>query len=184
MVVTTIYTVDTLLDSLKSHCPATYEHSVRVGKLLEAFTAYLGMETNHMFELGALHDCGKLLIPSKLLNKEEKLTESEYKEIKKHTRYGYEILLETEDFPNSYATSILFHHENIDKSGYYALGGNAIPLLARIIRIIDSYDTMLYGRIYQRSLKFEKVIDELNQLKGKLYEPQLVASFTSFLIKK
>lgn len=75
MAVTTQFTVETLLESLKSHCPSTYEHSIRVGKLLKAFTAYLGMENYHMFELGALHDCGKILIPSKLLNKEEKTYE-------------------------------------------------------------------------------------------------------------
>ncbi|MEY8742046.1 HD-GYP domain-containing protein [Bacillales bacterium AN1005] len=181
MAVTTQYTVETLLESLKSHCPATYEHSIRVGKLLEAFTAYLGMEYNHMFELGSLHDCGKLLIPSKLLNKEAKLTKSEYEEIKKHTRYGYEIILDTTDFPHTYANTILFHHENIDKSGYYALAGKDIPLLGKIIRIIDSYDTMLNGRIYQKSQAFEKVINELIQLKEKMYDAHLVDNFISFI---
>lgn len=181
MVVTTHYTVDTLLDSLKYHCPATYEHSVRVGKLLEAFTAYLGLETNHMFELGALHDCGKLLIPSKLLNKVGKLTQKEYEEIKKHTRYGYEMLSETEDFPKSLTNNILFHHENINKSWYYALEDKVIPQLAKIIRIIDSYDTMLNGRIYQESVELDIVINELNVLKGTLYDPNLVDNFILFI---
>ncbi|MEY8742400.1 HD-GYP domain-containing protein [Bacillales bacterium AN1005] len=138
--------------------------------MLEAFTAYLGMENTYMFELGSLHDCGKLLIPSELLNKEGKLTKSEYEEIKKHTRYGYEIILDTADFPRTYAKSILFHHENINKSGYYALAGNEIPLLGRIIRIIDSYDTMLNGRIYQKPLKKERILSELIELKEKYYD--------------
>ncbi|MDE5055279.1 hypothetical protein NDK25_23980 [Niallia taxi] len=91
------------------------------------------------------------------------------------------MLLETEDFPKSLATNILFHHENTDKSGYYSLEDMAIPQLAKIIRIIDSYDTMLNGRIYQDSMEPDRVIIELNNLKGTLYDPYLVDYFTSFI---
>lgn len=79
---------------------------------------------------------------------------------------------------------VKYHHENFDGSGYFGIAGKEIPLLARMIRVIDSYDTMLNGRIYQHTKCHDVVVDELLSNKGILYDPDIVDRFIQFLSKR
>lgn len=169
---------------LFGHCLSTFRHSLRVGDELFRFANHLGMkDTNNIYLLGILHDIGKLHIPNSLLNKTSPLTKTEYKKIQLHTEHGQRIVESIVSLPQEYSTFVRFHHENWDSSGYYGLAGTDIPLLSRMIRIIDSYDTMLHGRIYQNSKTQFEVMDEIQSLSGKHYDPQLVREYKNMLQK-
>ncbi|MBD8137094.1 HD domain-containing protein [Bacillus sp. CFBP 13597] len=180
-----IETTQELICNLYKHCKVTTCHSFRVGNDLCGFGRYLGIENQEfLFILGALHDIGKLEIPQQLLNKKERLTELEYDEIMHHTVYGAQIVQSIPQFPSELSDAILFHHENFDGSGYYGKKGKNIPLLSRIIRIIDSYDTMLYGRIYQNPKDQYQIIQEIKSLSDIHYDKDLALSYTNFLETK
>lgn len=175
----------TLVTALFHHCLDTYMHSFRVGDELYAFSNFLGFSNaQEIFVLGLLHDIGKLKIPYSLLNKTTPLTKSEFAEIKNHADYGKKILYKLDVFPPEYAMCVKYHHENFDGSGYFGIAGKEIPLLARMIRVIDSYDTMLNGRIYQHTKCHDVVVDELLSNKGVLYDPNIVDRFIQFLSKR
>lgn len=133
------------------------------------------------YTIGAFHDIGKLNVPSSLLNKVEPLTVAEFEILKNHTIYGYEILQQLANIPSDFPEITLYHHENIDGSGYYGKKGKDIPLLSRMIRIVDTYDTMFNGRIYQKSVSQKHVIMELTRLSGKTYDEDLVRSFVQMI---
>lgn len=161
----------------------TYMHSLRVGDKLYHFCQYLGCENlKHIYMFGILHDIGKLKIPSSLLDKTRKLTTDEFEEIKKHTIYGRDIFLSLHQFPQEYATYVLYHHENVDATGYFHK--KDIPYLSRVIRIVDTYDTMLYGRTYQKPLSQETIINEIISLKGSFFDSKLVDQFIEMLSGK
>jgi HD-GYP domain-containing protein (c-di-GMP phosphodiesterase class II) len=156
-----------------------------VGEYLYGFAAYLEMENpQQLFLLGAFHDIGKIKIPTSVLNKKESLTGQEFDEIKRHTLYGENIIKNVTEFPPDFSKAILYHHENIDGSGYYKIAGDNIPLLSRIIRIVDSYDTMIYGRIYQEPVRQDQVLQEMRSLSGKHYDKKLMEVYTQFLDTK
>lgn len=169
---------------LFGHCLSTFRHSLRVGDELYRFANHLGMkDTENIYLLGILHDIGKLQVPNSILNKTNPLTKKEYQTIQLHTEYGQRIAEGIKELPHEYSTIIRFHHENWDSTGYYGLSSYEIPLLSRMIRIVDSYDTMLHGRIYQNSKTQFEVIDEIQSLSGKHYDPNLVKEFKSLLEK-
>lgn len=134
--------------------------------------------------IGILHDIGKLQISQEILNKPSSLTDDEFSEIKKHPKYGENILRELPGFTSKYQNVILYHHENIDGTGYYHIQESNIPYLSKMIRIIDSYDAMIYGRIYQNRKTVEVAQKELLSLRGKFYDQNLVDQYIFYLQKK
>lgn len=184
MAISKITDTHTAVSELFGHCLSTFRHSLRVGDELYRFAHYLGLEdTNNIYLLGILHDIGKLKVPNEILNKVTPLTNREFKTVKMHTEFGQRIMEGLGAFPKEYAQIVLYHHENFDGSGYYGIAGREIPLLARMIRIIDSYDTMLNGRIYQNGRTQHDVLEELLHLGGKQYDPDLVIEYKNLLKK-
>ncbi|WP_223821050.1 HD-GYP domain-containing protein [Bacillus sp. S3] len=175
-----------VVGKLFEHCSSTYRHSQRVGDLLYQFANYLKLkDTEQIFLLGIIHDIGKLNIPKSLLNKKGPLTQEEFNKIKLHTKYGQEIVKNIKGLPAEYSSIVRFHHENWDGSGYYGLQGinDGIPLLSRMIRIVDSYDAMIHGRIYQEGKTQYEAIREICSFSGKYYDPDLTIEFKDFLNK-
>jgi HD-GYP domain-containing protein (c-di-GMP phosphodiesterase class II) len=167
-----------LLEQLFNHDLITFHHSLRVADLLYEFGTFMNLQNPQIFELytlGVLHDIGKLLIPKDILNKKEKLTITEKNEIFKHTIYGYDLLKDS--YPDYFIEGILYHHENLDGSGYEKLKGVKIPYMAKILRIVDSFDAMTNNRSYQKAIPIKTALEELEKYKGKWYEPNLVDSF-------
>jgi len=184
MAISKIADTHTAVSELFGHCPSTFRHSLRVGDELYRFAHYLDLEdTENIYLVGILHDIGKLKVPNSILNKTSKLTSKEFNTIKKHTEFGERILEGIINFPSGYAEIVRLHHENWDGTGYHGLSGKDIPMLARMIRIIDSYDTMLNGRIYQRGRTQHDVLEELIELGGKHYDPDLVIEYKNLLKK-
>ena len=134
-------------------------------------------ELNELVMLSALHDIGKIAVADNLIQKPGKLTPQEWEMIKKHPEVGYRIAQSSGDLA-VIADAILTHHENWDGSGYpEGLKGEEIPLISRIISIVDSYDAMTHDRPYRRALNKEQAVAEIRRCSGTKYDPKLVEVF-------
>lgn len=177
--------IQELVCSLFKHCRSTLGHSLRVADELHKFSSFIDIKPSaEIYYMGAVHDIGKLKISSSLLNKTGKLTISEKHELNMHAFYGKQILQEKKVFSEEFMNIILYHHENLDGSGYYGLKGQEIPLFSRMLRLIDSYDAMLYGRAYQFPINEEQIKLEIEALKTTIFDAELVCSFLHFIEAK
>jgi putative nucleotidyltransferase with HDIG domain len=138
----------------------------------------LSEEEKDTLRYGAyLHDLGKIEVESAILNKAGSLTEEEWEVMKKHTVLGSEIVRPLLFFQDI-SPIIRSHHENYDGTGYPdGLKGEEIPLLARIVRLADSFDAMTTDRPYRKALTFSQACQELRKNAGKHYDPYLVDLF-------
>jgi len=159
-------------------------HSLRVGELLYKFLLYLGYDeiiAKEYYIVGVLHDIGKLQIPKEVLQKEGKLSNEEWQLMKRHTEYGLEELKGYE-IKQEHLDVILYHHENYNGTGYpHNLVGEEIPLIARVLRIIDSYDAMNNDRCYRKKIDFTDTLEEIIQCANKFYDPYLTEQFIKFM---
>ena len=163
-------------------------HSNRVSQLCKFLGMAMELSEIEIYKLeisGLFHDIGKLAIQEQILNKSGPLTTQEWNEIMKHPEVGYWILstsLEMSDI----AKYVLYHHERYDGSGYpKGLREEEIPLLSRIISVVDSYDAMTNQRSYKETLDHDTAINELISNKGKQFDPDIVDIFIEkVLIRK
>lgn len=148
-----------------------------VFRLTNLIGQQLGIKGDNLNDLSmaaAVHDIGKLKIPKYILNKPGKLTNSEFEIIKKHSKYGAE-MLEKLGFKNDVVDGVLYHHEHYNGSGYpYQTCGTQIPLYARIISVADAFDAMTTNRCYIIPKSYTEAIDELKNNSGIQFDPQVV----------
>jgi len=131
--------------------------------------------------LASIHDLGKVTIDSELLSKKEPLTNEEWEVLRRHPEMGYRIAMASMDLA-AIADYILSHHERWDGKGYPSgLKGEEIPLLSRIIAIIDAYDAMTGGRPYRDRLTREDAIVEIMDNAGTQFDPDLAEVFVRIL---
>jgi HD-GYP domain-containing protein (c-di-GMP phosphodiesterase class II) len=162
---------------------ATEEHCNRLQKLSQITAEVLGLEEKKIFNLGYasfLHDIGKVKIPAKLLKKPGKLSDSEWKIMKKHAEWGRNIILKNfNSNPFKKIAEIIYqHHERYDGGGYpQGLMGEEIMIEAQILTVVDAYDAMVYERPYQQALSREEAIAEIKKEKGKQFSPRAVEAF-------
>lgn len=179
------HSLDSLLEKLREKNHYTYQHSLNVYMYSISIGEKLKLKTTELKQLGQgalLHDIGKLKMSDKILKKPDSLTELEYQKIKKHPIQGVKIIGNNKNISNL-KTAILEHHENFDGSGYpFGLSGENIALNARIIRIADSFDTMVSNRVYQSALPIEKAITELKENAGQQFDPEIVKSFAELIL--
>jgi diguanylate cyclase (GGDEF)-like protein len=124
-----------------------------------------------------LHDIGKIGVPVKILQKKEKLTPEELALLRQHPRMGEQILREGAQIRDLIA-AVLYHHERWDGKGYpEGLHGEEIPLMARIVGILDAYRAMLSDRPYRKALTVEETISELQEGAGSQFDPSLIKLF-------
>ena len=162
----------------KSH--ETQEHAERlvalskmVGKEIELSEELL----NELEMLATLHDIGKVSVDDHILTKTGALTDEEWVEIKKHPEAGYRIAQSSPELM-SIADYILSHHERWDGKGYpQGLSGEAIPLLSRIISIVDAYDAMTQDRPYRKAMSKEQSVNEIKKNAGKQFDPEIASIF-------
>ncbi len=132
----------------------TYTHSINVAllsMLIGKWMKYGEQMIESLLIAGLLHDIGKMKIDSKILNKPDKLTESEFEEIKQHPRYSYELLQNNKDISLDVKIGILMHHEKMDGSGYpYGVYSENINDVAKVLAVADVYDAMISERPYQK----------------------------------
>jgi len=164
----------------------TEEHEERlvalskmVGQALDLTDAQL----NDLELLSTLHDIGKLSINDQVLNKAGKLTDEEWLEIRKHPEVGYRIALASPELV-PIADFILCHHERWDGKGYpQGLIGEKIPLLSRIISVVDSFDAMTQDRPYRKAMPVAAAIDEITKNAGTQFDPEISRIFVEELLR-
>jgi diguanylate cyclase (GGDEF)-like protein/PAS domain S-box-containing protein len=173
-------TIGLVINSLFAKSDRESEHSKRVSKLCEFIAGKMHMsmtEIHRMRIAGLMHDIGKIGISEHILNKEEKLTPGEWKEMRRHPEIGYRILAASSDFIDI-STASLEHHERWDGKGYpREISGESISIQARIISIADAYDAMTSLRSYKRPMNSDVAIDEIRKCSGTQFDPKIVQVF-------
>lgn len=168
------------LSQLRSVDDYTYQHSVNVGVLALIIGIDLNLTKEQLKHLGMgaiLHDIGKIMVPEEIIKKPAKLTSDEFMEVKKHTEYGYDILIQT-NIQEEAALIALHHHEKYDGTGYNrGLRNTKIPLYARIVAVADVYDAMSNDRVYQRKSSPDKVFREITHQGDKHFDTQIMETF-------
>lgn len=175
--------VRALLESLKSVEPTTYEHCLRVGEYSRKLARDMGLneyEQKLAEFAGMLHDIGKIGIDKDILMKPGRLDPKEHDIMKSHSIMSETIVkpLATHQFFNQILPGIRGHHERMDGEGYPDKKvGETIPLLARIILVVDTFDAMSENRAYRKGLPEEIVFAELKRCSGTQFDPQIVRIF-------
>lgn len=180
----TIQAIMTVANTVDAKDDYTKGHSLRVAAYAELLAQRLGWseeDVQNTYYVAMLHDVGKIGVPDAVLNKPFKLTDLEFRLIKNHTIMGAEILKDFKMFPNV-DVGAKYHHERYDGKGYpEGLKAESIPLIARIIALVDSYDAMTSNRVYRRRLSDDIVMQELQDGKGSQWDPDLVDIFIELI---
>lgn len=141
-------------------------------------------ELSRLKAAGLLHDIGKIAIESYLLDKKGSLTEQEYAEIQCHAEIGFRILGTIYEM-QELAEGVLSHHERWDGRGYpQGLSGEAIPQMARIIALADSYDAMISERPYRQPMSEKEAIEEIKLHSGLQFDPVIARIFIEQVLGK
>lgn len=161
----------------EEHVERTREMAIRLGRALRLTDGDLGK----LALLAVLHDIGKIAIPHSILLKPGKLTDAEWEIMKSHTEKGYRIASASKEL-QPIGQYILHHHERWDGGGYPGgLVGEEIPLLSRIITVVDSHDVMVHDRPYHKAMSGEAAEEELRRCAGTQFDPNLVEVFLQVL---
>ena len=162
----------------------TEEHCERLAETALAIGERLGLTEERLEQLryGALlHDVGKLGIENSILSKPDRLTASEWAEVRKHPTIGKEIVEKINGL-GLVARIVEEHHERVDSKGYpKGLEGDEILLEARILAVVDAYDAMRSDRPYRWALTREEAIRELKENAGSQFDPLVVKVFLEIL---
>jgi len=166
-------------DSIESKDHYTQGHCERVAFFACVLAESTGMDSRSLFwfRLGALlHDIGKIIVPTQVLNKAGNLTEEEWAIMKRHPEAGLELVSDI-DFPGDVRAIIRNHHERWDGKGYPdGLAGEAIPFAARILCVADVYDALTTARSYRDSLSHTRAVEVMRGSPGQ-FDPQLLDAF-------
>lgn len=164
----------------------TRGHSQRVGEFAVIIGKKLQTELNKipygdiiLYYAAEFHDVGKINTPDSILKKESFLNEAEYAKIKEHPVESVKILKPMKEwFGQTLLDAVLYHHENYDGTGYpYGKKGNEVNILARIIRVADSFDAMVTDRPYRKALLQHQALSELRKGRGKQFDPKVIDVF-------
>ena len=181
-----VQTIRALAEAVDAKDAYTRGHSERVG----VYASKIAREMNfakdfieRVYIAGLLHDVGKIGVRDSVITKPDRLTSSEYEEIKMHPAIGAKIL-EPVDFLKEVAPCVRHHHEWYDGSdrGYPdRLRGDQIPLPSRIILVADTVEAMTSDRPYRKALPLDAVMAEIHKYSGSQFDPKVTASFLTLL---
>jgi PAS domain S-box-containing protein len=158
----------------------TEGHTQRVTKLSQQIAKSMGITGNELLNIrrgSLLHDIGKVGVPDRILHKRGPLTNGEWKTMRKHPQFAYDMLS-----PIAYLHGALdipyAHHEKWDGSGYpRGLKGEEIPLAARIFAVVDVYDALISDRPYRRGWSRKKALTYIREQTGIHFDPRVVEVF-------
>src|SRR5207245_9018666 len=171
--------IDAKDQTTHGHVRRTQIYATEMGKLLKVSEP----EVLALVAGALLHDIGNLAVPEYILNKPGKLTESEFAKMKIHPTVGGDILKRV-NFPYPVEDIVRDHHEKWDGSGYpKGLRAEQIPLVARIISVVDFYDATRCDRPYRKGMKREDSVAMLQNMAGSSFDPRVVELFTKHVCK-
>jgi putative nucleotidyltransferase with HDIG domain len=176
-----VCTIEALARAIDAKDAVTHGHIRRVQRWAVDLARHMGraseIEVRALEAAALLHDVGKLAIPEHILNKPGRLTAPEFERMKMHAKIGAEILSEIE-FPYPVVPIVRHHHENWDGTGYPdQISGEAIPLGARILAVVDCYDALTSDRPYRRALSPGDAFALIEERAGTMYDAAVVAAF-------
>lgn len=164
----------------RGHSENVADLSVKIAEKMELAQKRI----DNIYWAGLVHDIGKMLIPLEILNKDGKLTDSEYKVIKEHPVLGSNALGSSKALKHI-AKFVRYHHEHWDGNGYpEGLKGKEIPLESRILSAADAWDAMRSKRTYRKPLTFNHALAELKDNRGSQFAPGVVDALLNILKKK
>ncbi len=180
--------IESIATVMESQSARTMEHCRRVQRLCEAFGTRLGLTPERIEDLSLLalmHDIGIMSVPRDVVEKRGPLDSQERVQVQKHSESGYRIAVSSPDFTRI-SEDILSHHERWDGEGYpRGLSRRDIPLHARIVALIEAYDTMRHDQVYRSRLSPEQIQKELADGAGTQFDPHLTRLFLSeFLVEE
>jgi HD-GYP domain-containing protein (c-di-GMP phosphodiesterase class II) len=158
----------------------TFGHSERVARAAVVLGRELGLQEDEQSDIylaGLLHDIGKIGIRDDVLTKRGPLTDEEFRHIQEHPVIGHRILSGLHAIAHL-LPGVLYHHERYDGQGYpEKLQGDAIPLLARILAVADSFDAMNTSRPYRTAIPFERIDQILREGAGTQWDPLVIEAY-------
>jgi len=171
---------EALIRRFRQMRPSTYQHSVRVARLARETGRAFGFCDARLKQLAytaVLHDVGKILVPEAVLNRPRKPTPTELFILHMHPSFGA-LLASYYNLPAELRIRTQHHHERWDGRGYpHRLGGEDIPLMARIVQVADTYDAMVAERPYRQPLTHEEAAAELLAHEGTQFDPRVLEAF-------
>ena len=176
--------VSELLAALLARDPATRSHLEHVNRLGKEFAELVELsepDTQSLLLASVLHDVGKIAIPDQVLRKPGRLSRDEYDLIRRHPQIGAMLIEHIPGFKDV-ANAVLHHHERYDGRGYpFKMSGADIPLLARIVTLIDAFSAMVMDRPYHKGMDEASALGELRKGAGTQFDPSLVERFTAMI---
>ena len=158
----------------------TFGHSERVARAAVELGRTLGLSEDELSDIhlaGLLHDIGKIGVRDEVLTKNGPLTPEEFKHIQEHPVIGHRILADLHGIAHL-LPGVLYHHERYDGGGYpEGLKGDAIPLIARILAVADSFDAMNTTRPYRVAMAADRVDAILRQGAGTQWDPLVIDAY-------
>jgi diguanylate cyclase (GGDEF)-like protein len=171
-----------LVAAVEAKDPYTRRHSEAVAKVAEALAQEMSLPESYQLSIlyaASLHDVGKIGIADSILTKPGPLSPEEFDLIKQHPIIGANIVSHVSCMRRE-VPLIQHHHENWDGSGYpVGLKGMAIPMGARILRVADSFDSIISKRSYKKAFSREEALVEIQRGRNTLYDPQAVEALES-----
>ena len=173
------------LTALKNYDNYTFTHMVNVSILTMSQARALGIDGSTLRELGLaalMHDIGKVRTPTEILNKPEKLTDSEFAVMRMHVVDGAEILRRTPEMPSVAPVIAFEHHLRLDGTGYpFGVKRNGLNIGTMLCSIADVYDAMRSQRAYQQAFPSDRILEVMKRNDGNQFDQHLVRRFTQLL---
>jgi putative two-component system response regulator len=174
-----------LAQAVEAKDPYTEGHLQRISAYAEQLALACGLSAEEVRAVrygGLLHDIGKIGVSDVILLKPGPLSEAEWTEMRRHPEIGARIVGQMR-FAPEVAPIIEYHHERWDGSGYpHGLDRDTIPLGARLIAIVDAYDTMMTTRPYRRARSLEQALAQLTAGRGSQFDPAVLEVFVGLLV--
>ncbi len=172
--------VEVLSTALDVRDRMTHRHARRVARTAAAVARAMNLSNEDVSEIeyaAALHDIGKIGVADSILRKAAPLDRDEWKDMRRHSELGYQILKGIDFFRNA-AEIVYAHHEHYDGTGYpRGLIGEEVPLGARVFAVVDAYDAMTSRRPYRDAISRDAALIEIAGHSGTQFDPKVVQTF-------